>query len=489
MKQSITVAEAREVILGAIRPLGTEKVPIPEGLGRVLAETVTSPWDIPPLDNTAMDGFAVRAADVASASSDRPVALEVIEDLPAGRMAANAITAGMALRIMTGAPMPAGADAVVRVEDTRAEGTKVLVMAAVPPGEHVRRAGEDVREGEKVLEAGAVLTAAAVGMLASLGRGFVQVTQRPRVAVLSTGDELVDIDGDRRDGRIIASNTYSLAAQVRVRGLPSRSHRAGQPGVIEEVSEAMSCDVIVSSGGVSVGDYDFIKDVLESLGSEMKFWRVAMKPGHPLAFGLLGGRPAFGLPGNPVSCMVSFEQFVRPALLRMMGHRDLFRPVVRARLANAPAEARPSLVHSWIVTRERDGLAVGHGEPVERRAALDGAGQRPDRLPRRPRRAFRGEFGGGPDHRCRLLAGPRTQLLRCRPLRRSSASRGAPAPARRRSSSASSGSFAPAAMAWPRRSTIRTATQSWTPRGRTPGGTAPRARGRWCWWGRGGSPA
>jgi molybdopterin molybdotransferase len=362
MKQSITVAEAREIILGAIRPLGAEKVAIPESLGRVLAESVGSPWDIPPLDNTAMDGFAVRAADVAGASVDRPAILEVIEDLPAGRIAARTVAAGTAIRIMTGAPIPAGADAIVRVEDTRSEGTKVRILAAVPPGEHIRCAGEDVREGEKVLEAGAVLGPAAVGMLASLGRAFVLVTQRPRVAVLSTGDELVDVDGDRRDGRIIASNSYSLAAQVReCGGIPVSLGIApdAQEAIEARLRDAMGCDVILSSGGVSVGDHDFIKDVLRSLGSDMKFWRVAMKPGHPLVFGLLGGRPTFGLPGNPVSCMVSFEQFVRPALLQMMGHRSLFRPVVRARLRETLRQkpGRTTFVRA-VVTREGNAFSV-----------------------------------------------------------------------------------------------------------------------------------
>ena len=362
MKQSITVAEARKIILESIRPLGTEKVPLPACLGRVLAESVTSRWDIPPLDNTAMDGFAVRAADVAGACADRPVPLEVIEDLPAGRIAARTVVPGTAIRIMTGAPIPAGADAIVRVEDTQSEGTKVRVLATVPAGEHIRRAGEDVREGEKVLEAGALLGAAAVGMLSSLGRAFVHVTQRPRVAVLSTGDELVDVDGDRRDGKIIASNSYCLAAQVRECGAIPVSLGI-TPDTREAIEarfrEAMGCDVILSSGGVSVGDYDFIKDVLRSLGSEMKFWRVAMKPGHPLVFGLLGGRPVFGLPGNPVSCMVSFEQFVRPSLLKMMGHRSLFRPVVRARLREALRQkpGRTTFVRA-VVTRDRDGLSV-----------------------------------------------------------------------------------------------------------------------------------
>ncbi len=362
MKQSITVGEAREIVLGDVHPVGTEKIPIPESLGRVLAETVTSPWDIPPVDNSAMDGFAVRAAELVRASPEHPVSLEVIEELPAGRIAKRSVGEGTAIRIMTGAPIPAGADAVVRMEDSRSEGSLALMQVAVQRGEHVRRAGEDVQRGQTVLETGIMLTPAAIGMLASLGRAFVRVNQQPRVAVLSTGDELVDVDGDRRDGKIIASNTYSLAAQVRecgaipvVLGIAADTREAVEAGF----REAMTCDVILSSGGVSVGDYDFVNDVLRHLGSEMKFWRVSMKPGHPLAFGLLGGKPVFGLPGNPVSCMVSFEQFVRPALLRMMGHRHIFRPVVRARLSRTLRQkpGRTAFLRV-IVTRVRDGLAV-----------------------------------------------------------------------------------------------------------------------------------
>lgn len=335
MKQSVSVDEAREIILATVNPLGNEKVSLPEGLGRVLAETVSAPWDVPPLDNSAMDGYAVRAADVAGAAPGNPVRLRVIEDIPAGKLPGQPVRQGTASRIMTGAALPEGADAVVRVEDTEGGGQAVGILAPAEPGLNVRRAGEDVTAGQKVIEAGTPLTAAALGMLASLGRAAIQVTQRPRVAVLSTGDELVDVDGDRSGGRIIASNTYSLAAQVREAGaIPMTLPLApDSPEIIEaRFRDAMSADVILSSGGVSVGDFDFIKEVLGRLGSAMKFWRVAMKPGHPLAFGLLGGKPAFGLPGNPVSCMVAFEQFVRPALLKMMGHRDLHRPVVRARL-------------------------------------------------------------------------------------------------------------------------------------------------------------
>lgn len=362
MKHAIGVDEARDIILGAVSPLGTEQVPLPEALGRVLAETVSAPWDVPPLDNSAMDGYAVRAADVAGAAPGRPARLAVLEEVPAGRLPVHRVREGTASRIMTGAALPEGADAVVRVEDTESSGAEVRVLAAAEPGLNVRRAGEDVTAGQKVIEAGTPLTPAAVGMLASLGRATIRVVQRPRVAILSTGDELVDVDGDRSGGRIIASNAYSLAAQVREAGalpvaLPIAPDR---PDVIEaRFREAANADVVLSSGGVSVGAHDYIKEVLERLGSEMRFWRVAMKPGHPLVFGTLGGRPVFGLPGNPVSCMVSFEQFVRPALLKMMGRRDLFRPVVRASLRETLRQkrGRRTFVRAR-VSRERDGLSV-----------------------------------------------------------------------------------------------------------------------------------
>jgi len=362
VRQPVTVIAAQEIVLGHARSTGTERVSILECLGRVLAETVVSPWDIPPLDNSAMDGFAVRRAELVHASPECPVSLEVIEELPAGRIAARAVGPGTAIRIMTGAPIPAGADAVVRMEDTHVEGTRVLVQVAVHPGEHIRRSGEDVRHGEVTLESGCLLTPAAIGMLASLGRAFVQVTQRPRVAVLATGDELVDIGGDRRDGKIIASNLYGLAAQVRecgaipeVLGIASDTREAIEAGL----RQAMACDVILTSGGVSLGDRDLVNEVLHHLGHEMHFWHVAMKPGRPLAFGLLGRSPVFGLPGNPVACMISFEQFVRPALLRMMGHRRLFRSSVQARLQETVHQqpGRTTFTRA-VVTRAQDGLVV-----------------------------------------------------------------------------------------------------------------------------------
>lgn len=362
MKESIGVAEARDLILASTDRLAPEAVPLSQALGRVLAEAVESPWALPPFDNTAMDGFAVRALDTQGASFDRPVALDVVDKLPAGRFPTRAIGAGEAIRIMTGAPLPPGADAIVKVEDTRSDDRRVLVLKAASTGDHVRRAGEDVACGERVFEPGTVLSPAAIGMLASLGRATVGVHRRPRVAVLSTGDELVDVGGDRRDGTIIASNLYSLAAQVQECGaLPVILGIAkDDPRAIEaKLREATACDVILTTGGVSVGDYDFVKDVLRDVGGEMHFWRVRMKPGHPLLYGHLGSSAIFGLPGNPVSCMVSFEQFVRPALLRSMGHRLLFRPRVRARLT-APLrqkKGRTTFLRA-IVRRDGDGWSV-----------------------------------------------------------------------------------------------------------------------------------
>ncbi len=359
MKESISVDEARAIILDSVVRMGGEKLPITEGLGRILAESIASPWDLPPLDNSAMDGFAIRAVDVGRATLAQPASLEVIDELPAGRLPTTSLRPGTAIRIMTGAATPEGADAVVRVEDTRSEGATVLIKSAVQPGENVRRAGEDVRRGEEVLAAGAALTPAAIAMAASVGRSFVRVVQRPRVAILSTGDELVEVDGSRKHGRIVASNLYALEALVRECGaFPlSLGVAADREEAIEaSLREALIADAIITTGGVSVGDYDWVKGVLARLGTEMKFWRVAMKPGHPLAFGALGGKPVFGLPGNPVSCMISFEQFVRPALLRMMGHRHLRRPSVPA-LLQETLHQRPGRTSFLRALVSRDGEA------------------------------------------------------------------------------------------------------------------------------------
>ncbi len=329
----ITVEEALDKILPHIEPLGSEKVSILEALGRVIAEDIIANRDIPPLDNSGMDGYAVRSEDVQNADQNHPVRLEVIEDLPAGFISTRTVGRGEAIRIMTGAPIPNGADAVIPVEYTKKEDRFVAVFKAALPGEYIRKAGEDVKKGVRVISGGDLIRSAEVGMLASLRRSFVSVYQRPIVAILCTGEELVDVDGDIDDGRIVSSNSYTLAAQVKDCGaIPVQLGIAKdrKEEIKEKLLQGLRADVLLSSAGVSVGDYDFVKDVLNDLGMEMVFWKVAMKPGMPLAFGAIKGKPVFGLPGNPVSSMVSFEQFVRPSLLKMMGHRQIFRPVIEA---------------------------------------------------------------------------------------------------------------------------------------------------------------
>jgi len=330
-RSSVSVAEARELILGSVPRLGTETVGLGEAAGRVLAEEIRAGVRIPPADNSAMDGYAVRAADVASV----PAVLSVVEDLPAGKRSQRKLGAGEAARIMTGAALPEGADAIVMVEDTATEGARVRIHRAASLGQHVRRAGEDVRPGLAIAEPGAILRAPLVGMLAALGRAVVSVRARPRVAVLATGDELVEPDRLRDDGRIVSSNSWALSAGLREIGCEPvyLGIAPDEPDEIERrFRAALACDAVISTGGVSVGDKDWIKQVLVGLGGKMRLWRIAMKPGAPLAFVMVGERPVFGLPGNPVSTLVTFEQFVRPALLRMMGHANVFRPVAAARL-------------------------------------------------------------------------------------------------------------------------------------------------------------
>jgi molybdopterin molybdotransferase len=329
----ITVEEALHLILDTAPILGQEKVDIITALGRVIGEDIYSPSDIPPFDNSAMDGYAVKSEDTKGASIDHPAVLMVIEDLPAGYVAKGKIKKGEAIRIMTGAPLPQGVDSVVMVEDTEASGDKVKIFNEAETNQHIRKAGEDVKKGELVIPQGTVLRPAAIGMLASLKRSFVSVYQRPLVSILCTGDELVDVDGELEAGQIVSSNSYTLASQVNECGgipLLLGIARDRKDELEQKFREGLRADVIISSAGVSVGDYDLVKGVLQDLGMEMKFWKVAMRPGQPLAFGTIGGKPTFGLPGNPVSSMVSFEQFVRPYLLKMQGHKKIFRPVIEA---------------------------------------------------------------------------------------------------------------------------------------------------------------
>lgn len=331
----ISVEEALSIILSQVKVMGTERVDITSSLGRVIAEDIYARRDNPPWDNSAMDGYAARFEDIKGATKENPAVLRVIEDLPAGYVAKKTVGKGEAVRIMTGAPVPKGADTVVMVEDTEKEGERARIFRETPLGENIRKAGEDIKTGELVVPKGTLIRPAEVGIIATCGRAFVSVYQRPRVAVISTGDELVDVDEEVSEGKILSSNSYtlsSMAAECGADAFQLGIAKDTREALKEKLQQALHADVIITSGGVSEGDFDFVKDVLKELGSEMKFWKVAMKPGKPLAFGTIGGKPAFGLPGNPVSCMACFEQFVRPSLLKMMGHKRIYRPTVQATL-------------------------------------------------------------------------------------------------------------------------------------------------------------
>ncbi len=340
----IPLEDARARVLGACHPLPPRSVPLADALGRVLAEPVVSAVDVPPFANTAMDGFAVRAEDTAGA----PVGLEVVGTLAAGADPAGvAVGPRQAVRIMTGAPLPAGADAVVMVERTSTDGDVVTVAVAARPGDHVRSAGEDLHAGQTVFETGTVLSPGHLGVLASLGLSEATVFPPARVGVLSTGDELVEGATPLRPGQIRDSNRPTLLAMVREAGcepIDLGTARDDEEAIRAALEDGLArCDAVVTSGGVSVGDFDYVKVVLDKIG-RMDWWQVAIRPAKPFAFGVAGERetPVFGLPGNPVSSMVSFELFVGPGLRRMMGHppERLLRPVVAA-VADEDLPRRP----------------------------------------------------------------------------------------------------------------------------------------------------
>jgi molybdopterin molybdotransferase len=334
----LSVEEARECILATVRILELERVGLLSAAGRVLAEEVAADRDIPPLANSAMDGYAVHGVDVTQA----PTRLRVVGEAAAGYVPEVTVEPGQAMRIMTGAPVPAGADTVVRFEDTRSDGDWVEVLETYSIGKNVRAAGEDVHAGQVVLEPGKVLRPQEIGMLAAVGRMEATVVRRPRVAILATGDEVVPPDQPPGPGQIRDANSYTVAAQVQSFGgapLLLGVARDEEALVREGMQEALAqrADFIITSGGVSVGDFDLVKQVLAAEG-EMHFWSLNMKPGRPMAFGVVNGVPLLGLPGNPVAAMISTELLARPAILKMQGFTDRpwsawSRPVVQARLS------------------------------------------------------------------------------------------------------------------------------------------------------------
>ena len=325
-----TCSEALQLILDSVAPLPARATALFDALGLVLADRVVSPETVPPFTNSAMDGYALRAGDCDGAAPGAPVLLDVLSDLPAGSVSADEVRPGTAIRIMTGAPLPAGADSVVPVEATTSEGSRVRIAAPVKKAANVRLAGEDLRKGEELLPKGYALTPASLGILASVGLAEVPAHPRARVAILTTGDELVGAAAKPGPGQIRDSNIHTMCGQAVAFGaVPIPIPRV--PDTREAVTAALTkarsaADVIVTNGGISVGDYDFIKEVLVDLGAREVFWKVKQKPGGPLGFWLLDGKPVFGIPGNTVAAMVCMEEYVRPALRKLMGHGKLLRP-------------------------------------------------------------------------------------------------------------------------------------------------------------------
>ncbi len=323
----MSISMAQRAILDSVQQLAPEVVTLTAGLGRILAEEIRAPWDLPFTDNSAMDGYAF------CWSAALPESLCVCGYLPAGGEMNEMVPAGQAVKIMTGAPLPPGCDTVIPVEDVLQEGGEVRFRKTVKRGDNVRNGGEDIQRGELALKAGVIIGPPEVAMLAALGRRTVRVFRRARVAVLSTGDELLDAGSMLVPGKVINSNGYCLAAQIMAAGaepIVIGTARDDMDDTRRKMAEGLQADCLVTSGGVSMGDRDYVKEVIAGMGGDIRFWRVAIKPGKPMAFALVDGKPIFSLPGNPVSVFVSFEQFVRPGLLRMMGHRRLFRPILKA---------------------------------------------------------------------------------------------------------------------------------------------------------------
>ena len=347
-----SLEEARQIICGKVTPLGMERVALQSALDRVLAKDVTAPWDMPQYDNSARDGFALRRADCPVEGTT----LRITGFIPAGGNASIPILAGGAVRIMTGAPIPHNCDAVVPVEETLEADGQVTIMAPVRLRQHIRSQGEDMATGDMVLTAGTVIQSQEISVLASFGKAVVPVYQKARVAILSTGDELIELGEPPIAGQIINSNAQYLAAALREIGAEPvilSIARDNRDSLREQILVGLKADALITSAGVSAGARDFVREVLSELGVQQLMWKVDIKPGGPKAFGMKGGTPVFSLPGNPVSTMVTFEEFVRPALLKMMGHRRVMRPYFKATLREE-THKKAGKVHCMSVRIERE---------------------------------------------------------------------------------------------------------------------------------------
>jgi molybdopterin molybdotransferase len=360
----ISVEEALERILAEITPLSTIRVPLPESLGHILAEDVISQEDIPPFANSAMDGFALLSHDSQPRDGQSP-RLRITGAVAAGYVADHPVEPGTAMRIMTGAPVPPGADTVIQVELTRSnrpESEWVEIMQEVAPGNNIRPAGEDMRSGQTVLLRGTEIGPWEIGVLATLGWTDVPVIRRPRVAILGTGDEVVDVHEPLRPGKIRNSNSYLLEAAVRKAGAePQRLGVARDTveSLREKFSQAIQCDLIITSGGVSVGEFDLVKNIMTEQG-EIHFWRINMRPGKPVAFGHIGTIPLLGLPGNPVSAAVTFELFGRPVIRKMLGHAHLLHPQADVVVEDGVSERVMRRHYVRAHVERRDGRLIAH---------------------------------------------------------------------------------------------------------------------------------
>ncbi len=380
MPQLLNVDTALANILGSMTRLGHETVPLIQSLDRIIAEDILSPIHLPPFDNSAMDGYAIHAADSQHASQTNPASLTVVMDIPAGAAPTASLKPGQAARIMTGAPIPAGATAIIPIEDTNDNWQKgdaslpprVDILKPVDEGAHIRRAGENILAGAMVMAAGTLIRPAELGMLAAVGQAEIKVIRKPKALILTTGDELADIHQPLAPGKIRDTNSYTLAGLVRQAGgipvrLPIASDSLDSIRRLYRTALAQQPDMLISSAGVSVGAADLVKVVMDELG-DIDFWRINMRPGKPLAYGAIQGIPFFGLPGNPVSAMVTFEIFVRPALAKLAG-RSYQPPIIKAKIAaDMLSDGRRS--YNRVTLSRRDGQVIARSTGIQSSGAL-----------------------------------------------------------------------------------------------------------------------